>query len=278
MRIQVLTDNQKITNELESEHGLCIYLETQICKFLLDTGATDLFLTNASKMEIDLQDVDYVFISHGHADHTGGLSKFLEINNKAKVITSEKSFSQKFYSIRKGKRNISIENDFSQYFERFIFVDDYLEICANIRIFNCKNTEFPMPKANSTLMVGDDIEFKVDDFSHELVFTYGQEQLLVYSGCSHKGVINVLNDIKAKTQKQINLLIGGFHLLDDNYETEEEITDIAKYITENYPDTYLLTGHCTGSKAYSILKKTLTNRLNYFYTGVTLVNNKFKIK
>ncbi len=277
MRIQVLTDNQKITNELESEHGLCIYLETQSCKFLLDTGASDLFLINALKMEIDLADVDYVFISHGHADHTGGLSKFLEINNKAKIITSEKSFHQNFYSVRNGSRKVSVVTDFSQYYDRFIFVKEDLEICSNIKIFNCTTNEFPLPKANSTLMVEVGNQLVADDFSHELIFTYGQEELLVYSGCTHKGIINVLNEISAKTQKKINLLIGGFHLI-DNYETEEEINEIAVYIAENFTDTSLFTGHCTGNNAYSIMKKVFGNRLNYFYTGIALVNNKYKIK
>ncbi len=278
MRIQVLTDNQKISKDLKSEHGLCIYFETETCKFLLDTGASDLFLINALKMEIDLKDVDYVFISHGHADHTGGLSKFLEINDKAKIITSEKSFNQNFYSVRNGKRKVSVENDFSQYSDRFLFVKEDMEICSNIKIFNCTSSEFPLPKANSTLMVEFGNQLVTDDFSHELIFTYGQDELLVYSGCTHKGIINVLNEISAKTHKKINLLIGGFHLLDDNYETEEEVTGIAEYLAKNYSETYLFTGHCTGNKVYSIMKKVLGDHLNYFYTGIALVNNKYKIK
>jgi len=73
-------------------------------------------------------------------------------------------------------------------------------------------------------------------------------------------------------------LIGGFHLLDDNYETEEEVTGIAEYLAKNYSETYLFTGHCTGNKVYSIMKKVLGDHLNYFYTGIALVNNKYKIK
>ena len=41
-------------------------------KILLDTGYSDAFLTNATKMGIGLHDLDYIVLSHGHLDHTGG--------------------------------------------------------------------------------------------------------------------------------------------------------------------------------------------------------------
>lgn len=76
MKIIVLSDNRTINSELETEHGLCVYLETEKYKCLLDTGASDIFISNAARLNVDLTDVDYVFISHGHADHTGGLPAF----------------------------------------------------------------------------------------------------------------------------------------------------------------------------------------------------------
>ena len=42
-------------------------------------------IRNARTLRMDLADVDYVFLSHGHNDHAGGLRSFLEINDKAKV-------------------------------------------------------------------------------------------------------------------------------------------------------------------------------------------------
>ena len=85
MKITVLADNRKFDDTLESEHGLCIYLETENYKCLLDTGASDVFITNAEKLGIDLNEVDFVFISHGHADHIGGLPEFLSVNVKARI-------------------------------------------------------------------------------------------------------------------------------------------------------------------------------------------------
>ena len=66
MKAVVLSDNRKGLPDIETEHGLSIYLETEKHIILLDTGGSDLFLQNASKLNIDLAAVDYVFISHGH--------------------------------------------------------------------------------------------------------------------------------------------------------------------------------------------------------------------
>ena len=73
MKWTVLSDNRTNNNLLKTEHGLSILLETEKHRILLDTGASDVFIRNAEKMDIDLSTVDYVFISHGHSDHAGGL-------------------------------------------------------------------------------------------------------------------------------------------------------------------------------------------------------------
>jgi len=72
-RITVLSDNRKLDETLESEHGLCIFLDTGEFKVLLDTGASGQFIQNAERLGIDIKEIDYVFVSHGHADHIGGL-------------------------------------------------------------------------------------------------------------------------------------------------------------------------------------------------------------
>jgi 7,8-dihydropterin-6-yl-methyl-4-(beta-D-ribofuranosyl)aminobenzene 5'-phosphate synthase len=277
MKLQVLSDNRCLQNDLGTEHGLCIYIETEKHRCLLDTGASDLFVHNAHKMGVDLTQIDYVFISHGHADHIGGLIHFLKINRKANVILSKNALSQQYFSVRNEIRNISNQADLSNYYSRFIFVDSPLTLGNEIHVFSCNETPFPIPLANSTLIRQTDDEILTDDFNHELIFTLGTENLLVYTGCAHKGVLNILKSVEKNIGKPVKYLIGGFHLLDGKYETENEITEIATFLATNYPQTKFLTGHCTGDNTFNILKNKLSDQLDGFYSGYTITEIKKKI-
>ena len=109
MKWTVLSDNRTNDDQLQTEHGLSILLETDKHCILLDTGASDVFIRNAEKMGIDLSTVDYVFISHGHSDHAGGLKHLMKINDKAQVIVSPDAVSGKFYSKRGNLHSITTE-------------------------------------------------------------------------------------------------------------------------------------------------------------------------
>ena len=102
MKLTVLSDNRSCDSCLSTEHGLSILLTTERYKILLDTGASDVFFRNAELLGEDFSDVDYVFISHGHCDHAGGLRYFLEHNQKAQIIVSPDAMSGKYFS----KRNL----------------------------------------------------------------------------------------------------------------------------------------------------------------------------
>ena len=277
MKIVVLSDNKQLLGELENEHGLSVYLETENYKCLLDTGASDMFIRNAEKTGINLEDIDYVFISHGHSDHTGGLQAFLEINRKAKIVLSKYVLSQRFFSIRNGVHEISSKIDISHYEDRFIFIDEITKFENDIFVFPCRQEIYPLPKANSTIMTKKNNGLKADNFDHEIIVCIGVDDLFVYTGCAHHGVLNILNSVQSNTGKHISTLIGGFHLLDgypDQYESVEEITEIAESLATNYPGTMIYTGHCTGDNVYRQLKKTLKDNLNLFYTGFTLFIHK----
>ena len=109
MKWTVLSDNRSCNAQLETEHGLSILLETDRHRILLDTGASDVFIRNAERLNIDLTTVDYVFISHGHSDHAGGLRYLMEINQQAKIIVSPDALSGKFYSKRGNLHSITTQ-------------------------------------------------------------------------------------------------------------------------------------------------------------------------
>ena len=92
MKLTLIYDNTCINDELESDWGFAALLEKGGRKLLFDTGANGrILLDNMAKLNIAPKNIDEVFISHHHYDHTGGLSSFLNQNNDV-IVYAPPSF------------------------------------------------------------------------------------------------------------------------------------------------------------------------------------------
>ncbi len=237
---------------------MSILLETENHRVLLDTGASDVFIRNAEKMSIDLSTVDYVFISHGHNDHAGGLRHFMDINDKAKVIVSPHALSGKFFSKRKYLHSITTHWPEGMN-ERLLTADQTCEIDDGLHIIAHIPQIHPMPQGNSHLFVADGNDYIPDDFHHELaLYTEG----LLFTGCAHSGLENIL----AACPWPVNAVVGGFHLL-DGHETEEELANLGKRLKKDCPKRIFYTSHCTGSTVFTILKNVMGDMIQPFACG-----------
>ena len=272
MKWTVLSDNRRCDDSLETEHGLSILLETKKHRILLDTGASDVFIRNAErlrvgasagmKMGIDLSMVDYVFISHGHSDHAGGLKHLMKKINNAQVIVSPHAINGKFFSKRGNLHSITAEwpkiDD-----GRLVLINQTCAIAEDIHVIAHIPQNHPMPKGNQNLYVQNTAgNYIHDDFRHELALYVDG---LLFTGCAHSGLENIL----AACPWPVHTVIGGFHLL-DSLETEEELAALAQRMKVKYPNTQFYTSHCTGDKVFAVLKTIMGNQLHAFSCGMTI--------
>ena len=264
MKWTVLVDNRTNNPTFETEHGLSILLETEKHSILLDTGASDMLIRNAERLGKDLSRVDYVFISHGHSDHAGGLKHFMAINKKAKVIVSPEAISGMFYSKRRYLHSITTEwPEIPQ--ERLLEIEHSGSIGDDIFIIAHIPQIHPMPEGNRHLFVQDTQgQYIQDDVRHELaLYTDG----LLFTGCAHSGLENIL----AACPFPVNTVVGGFHLL-DNHESEAKLSELSYRLADAYPQTQFYTSHCTGDAVFAILQSVMGDKLHPFSCGTTICN------
>lgn len=270
MKLVVLSDNNKLSPEYESEHGLSVYVEKDGVRYLFDTGASGLFIRNAERAGVDLSKVDYLFISHGHNDHLGGLPNFIEVNQRAVIVISRYALNRKLYSKRETLRSIGNTFNLASVSSRLLFVGDEPVFAGDFIASPVRTKNYPVPKANKTLYKETFKGLEPDDFDHEIVVAVGKSDSFVYTGCAHKGFLNMLATIQRLTSKPIRFVAGGFHLpdsRDENYETPDDLREIAEIIINNYPELTFFTGHCTGKTACALLKEELKSQLELFSAG-----------
>ena len=255
LKITVLAENTSRCG-FPTEHGLSLYVETGKKRFLFDTGQTALFAENADRLGIDLNRVDFAVLSHGHYDHGGGIRKFLELNDHAPVYVNVRAFEPHYNGTEK---YIGLDPGLKDS-ERIVFTEDAYEISDEFRLSTCNSCKKAVDFGSFGLNMLQDSLPVPDDFAHEqyLLVKEGDQKIL-FSGCSHKGIINIVEWFRP------DVLIGGFHF--SKLPADETLAGYARRL-DSYNTVYY-TCHCTGELQYSYMKKYMKN-LHYISTGDTI--------
>ena len=253
MKITVLAENTAACPTVGAEHGLSLYIEAAGEKILCDMGQSALFAENAAALGIDLSEVTLCVLSHGHYDHGGGLSRFLQLNQKAPVYMHKDAFLPHYNGTEK---YIGLDTSLADS-PRIVFVKERVQIAEGLALIPA--AEIPRRYAKIphglTERVGD--RFIEDDFRHEqylLIEAEGKRVLI--SGCSHVGIMDIASHIRP------DVLIGGFHF--SKLALDDTLADAAKALASMDTDFY--TCHCTGVEQYQFMKSYMP-RLSYLGGG-----------
>ncbi|BDU50356.1 MBL fold metallo-hydrolase [Haliovirga abyssi] len=272
MEVTVLMENLVYKQGLKSEHGLSFLLKSDDLKIIFDTGQTGDFICNAIALGENLKNVDYVVLSHGHYDHTGGLKRFLDINKTAKIIMKKEALEEK-YSNSTGKiRPIGFElkDSYMNYDNEFIFVDGFYDINKNIRVIGDIKKYTDYEDDEKKLFIKKDEEFIKDSFKDELFLVEkndNNKKIDIITGCSHNGIINIIKTAKYNFEDyKINSVIGGTHLKGKSSDRIEKTIKALEKLEINK----IGVNHCTGIDSYTILKSKLGDNIFYAYTGLKI--------
>ncbi|HBL76043.1 MAG TPA: MBL fold metallo-hydrolase [Prolixibacteraceae bacterium] len=233
IKLTVLVENTA-GNKCRAEHGLSYLVEADK-PVLFDTGASDLFIQNAQQLNINLDLVETVVLSHGHNDHSGGLS-FLK--NK-KLICHPDVFTNRYRKvdgIPLGFRlsfteteklfDVQMSREPVQLLQQIWFLGEV----PRRNNFEAKETAFKFEDGSD--------DFTLDDSGLAIV---GNDGLIVVSGCAHAGICNTVDHaIQVTGVQKVQAVIGGFHLKRDDELTRQTIGYLKKLNVQQ-----VIPSHCT---------------------------------
>ncbi|MCF8008789.1 MAG: MBL fold metallo-hydrolase [Halanaerobiales bacterium] len=240
MELTVLVDNNTMIDRYyKGEAGLSFYIKEGDKNILFDLGYSDLFLSNSYKTDIEISDTDYIVLSHGHLDHTGGLDPLIKYyaeldsfkkEDHPQIIAHPDCFEGKYY---KDGRSIGInisKNNLSSSFKLketiyHYWITDKLVYLGQIE----RNNDF---EAKDPLGFIYKIEKGNEDYIlDDSALAYKSKKgLVIITGCSHSGICNIAEQAKRITNvDNIVDIIGGLHLLNPK---KKKIEKTKQYIKE----------------------------------------------
>jgi len=273
IKINVLLENHSIDTQYETKHGLSILMEHNGNTVLLDVGPDTKFADNAVKMKVDLKKVNYLFLSHNHNDHTGGINKFIEINDSAPIYLMDNIDNNYYLKLLVFYKSIGLKL-FEKNRSRVIRVTDDMIIDNKIFFLHNIFSEYRKPIINKKLYKKENNKIVNDTFDHEGILVLEDDnELVVFNSCSHNGILNAIETVKTKIpNKAIRSYVGGLHLFSPRIMRGKEYN---KYLDDLISklkgfDITIYTGHCTGKFALDCMKDKLGEMVREINTGMEL--------
>ena len=271
LKITTLIENNADENKnLFNEHGLSFYIEADENKILFDTGKSGKFIENAGFLNIDLSKLNYVFMSHGHYDHSGGFEKFVnKFGNSYKLFVGKGFFNEKYKSIEEDAYKF-IGNSFNKayidknHIDTKLIEEDIFYINEDIMVFSNFKSHNSFEHLNKKFQIKENENYVLDDFSDEIVLAVKVDKgLMIILGCSHIGIVNILETIIDRTGMPIYGIIGGTHLIEAD---ELRLNSTIDFLKEKNIQIIGMC-HCTGEKAAEKVKEEFGEKFFYSNTG-----------
>ncbi len=259
-RITIIYDSFGNDPKLTLDWGYAVLVEYGGKRILFDTGNNAaIFEHNAKALGIDLTKIDFVVISHRHADHTSGLTYLLKVNPKVKVYVPDEPWGL----FARGVPNTFYRQD--------------PDLPAEQRYYNGHPPEIleagtPWPGGNFTgvpkvtevlpgfyIIPGVSTTPGTLELKELSLAIKTPKGVVLVVGCSHPGLENIVK-VANTIDPKVYIVFGGFHHIQaDDVEVTRLATTLKNEVGRVAP------GHCTGEPEFAALKKEFGDR--YVYAG-----------
>ena len=248
---------------------------------LFDTGTEGAaFIRNCTNLAIPLGEVEAIAITHGHWDHMGALPAALdaiaEHGGAATVHVNPDMFNERGVRLSSGsivpvakvplpaelaRRGAAVVNDPA---ERLL-LDGHFYYSGEIP----RVTPFEKGRVDHLCRTGPNAPWQPDPLLMDermLVAHVGGLGLIVFSACSHAGIVNVCTEVdKLFPDTPIHCLMGGLHL----GGVMEEIIPQTVEALRPFAIPHIITGHCTGWRALHALANAFGDAVSQSAVGTT---------
>jgi len=273
MRIYVLVEDYSgYESPFLAQHGVSFLIEKDGKGILFDTGqSAEPILHNMKLLGLDPSlHIDYIFLSHCHYDHTGGLLGILKAIGRRVPVIAHPSIFRRHFVMKPYLRDVGIPS-------RREKVEELADLYLSHRPLEIVEGVYSTGEIRSredfeqghvgvyTLKDGQVVEDSIMDDMSVVVKT--PEGLVIVSGCSHAGIVSIVKHaIQMTGEKRVRAVIGGFHLIDASDERIERT--VREFQELGVEEVY--TGHCTGLRAEAAFMEAYGGRFHKLHSGMVM--------